>query len=175
MGASPSSPDVNANSSPPPAPVSRGSASERTDDAIAAQMAAPKGVHDEAMHYMRMHLCRDYVSAFVECMTTGTGGSCDESRAEMQGCVGHADTVETAYLQLQYNGKVQCPEKFAVYAECMDSERCKQDPQVCKASWVDLQMCAADHLIKHIYAQEARTDGQMEPPPMHTPEQPGRG
>ena len=72
-----------------------------------------------------------------------------------------------AQRQLQTNAMVQCPHEFKAYSRCMDEDTQAQPREECRRLWMDMQLCAAFHVVAHMESQAGRGAGKFAPPPMY--------
>lgn len=147
--------------------ATRGDASSQID-ASSPQPALSReerALHAEAIGWTKIHLCRQHFEVLYKCSRT-TGADCSVQQRAVDEC---KDKMESsAWRQLQHNGMVQCPREWAVYSECMgtNGELTSDRPNGgCKRLWMDLQLCAAFHVVAHVESQSARRDNKFVPPP----------
>jgi len=159
-----------------------GDAASRPATPAAATATAPAGwselgaggsqrsIHDEALGWVKIHMCRQHLVALLKCTERGT--DCFQEKAAVESC--KQANERAAWRQLEMNGVVQCPQQFKAYSDCMgldtrggtaspsDEEHAK-----CRGLWIAMHQCAAEHVVRHVEAQQAeRTDGGFTPPPM---------
>ncbi len=127
---------------------------------------------DEAMGWVKMHLCREHFEALFKCREAGGDeSSCALKQEAVVRC--KDDSSKGAWRQLQMNAMVQCPQHVREYASCMDEltadERESEVARAkCKKLWLAMNSCAAQHVLRHVAEQADRQDGRFMPPPMFT-------
>ena len=136
--------------------------------AVETTQAAAANAHDAALGWVQIHLCREHFEAFLKCQQTE---GCD-TKPYAQALVACQQSSEAAaWRQLEHNAMIQCPQQFKSYAECMTSAAVEERNVKCKTLWIAMQMCAAEHVNRHVETQRARTDGKFVPPPMYNVQQ----
>lgn len=129
-------------------------------------------VHEEAMGWVKLALCREHFDALLKCQQGGEA-DCSLLRDAISRC--REESEQAAWKQLQSNAMVQCPKQFKAYAACMGQVQpdgrgdvLAADRAQCKPLWMAMQSCAAAHVNRHVEAQNSRSDGRFVPPPMWT-------
>jgi hypothetical protein len=123
-------------------------------------------VHDAALGWAQIHLCRPQFETLYRCKQQGA--DCTSQQRTADECKSKSKRV--AWLQLQSNGMVQCPREWSSYSDCMTAANkapTEQERGGCNRLWMELQMCAAFHVVAHVESQGARADRKFVPPPMY--------
>ena len=129
--------------------------------------ASDRRVHAAAKGWATVHLCRAKYDALYKCKKQG-GTDCGAEQLAVDEC--KAEMEPRALRQLQSNAMVQCPREWSAYSKCMaafEEEVQPQPREECKRLWMDMQMCAAFHVVAHMESQAGRPDGKFAPPPMY--------
>ena len=134
-------------------------------DATPDQLAT----HAKALDFVKLSMCSQHYEALMKCEDANGKGNCSKLEAAALKCREARDTDKAAWTQLLHNAYVQCPNSFRAFRECMEKTASArlEDRKACQVHFMTMQICAAEHAVRHLDAQAERKDGKWTPPPMY--------